>query len=256
MNSKTTATAQPKVTGEPEYVTAFHRWMKDWNPDAFVTINLPHERYRPRDPLFYLNYWTRSAEADVLGPRTLKLPDYDRRIVWMFRREVAPDELIHYHGIVRFPPNREWRHERTAGVQDLAVRCKRLQDALKAASAITPEPFTKPSSAVLRSQLDRLKKVIALRPRLVKKNQPPQQRQPVTSPSTPPTQTADIDVRPFDAVHHAPYLLKGLWRFVPEAVTDETTWDSGLIILPHLPKKGTTEWQQNEQRETASSASA
>jgi len=51
---------------------------------------------------------------------------------------------------------------------------------------------------------------------------------------------ADIMVIPFDNAErdHGGYTLKGLWRHVPEWITDETTYDSGLIILPHLGKRG------------------
>ena len=184
------------------YTQAFKDWMKDLQPNAFVTINLPHELNRrrvPRDAQFHLNLWTRAAEAKVLGPRTLKDADYNRRIVWLFRREVAPDGLVHYHGIAKFPAARAWRHESTSA--DLADRCGRLRDTLMRASRRTPEPYA-------TSVIDRMR-------------------------------GADIDVRPFDGEHdHAGYLLKGLWTTAPDWVTDETTYDSGLIILPHLPKKG------------------
>jgi hypothetical protein len=185
------------------YKTEFKKWMEAWMPHAFVTINLPHEGHRrrvSRDAQFYLNLWTRRAEAAVLGPRTLKRADYAHRIVWILRREEAPDGLIHYHGIVKFPPGRAWKGETGLAHSD-SERCQRLQEVLREVSRRTPEPYA-------NSLLDR-----AL--------------------------GADIDVRPIDVERHAPYLLKGLWNNVPEEAPDETTYDSGLIILPHLPKRGT-----------------
>lgn len=210
---------------EPPYVTAFREWMQDFKPDVFVTINLPKEpdggwqdTWVPRSPLFYLSHWTRSAEAKVLGPRTLKIAKYDRRIVWIFRREVSPAGLVHYHGIVRFPEDREWKHERAGHTQDLATRCRYLLRALITASKRTPEPYA-------------TNRVTA-------------------------RFGADLDVRPCDAAYHAPYLLKGLWKWVPPSATDESTWDSGLIILPHLPKKGLKKWHQNAHYGTGSLAFA
>lgn len=185
------------------YIETFTDWMESWKPHAFVTINLPHERDKrrvPHDPQFYLTLWTKCAEADLLGTRTLKQPDYDRRIVWMFRREVAPDGLIHYHGIAWFPLGRTWREEEP-GPFKLRNRCERLQLALRLASSRTPEPFT---------------------------------RQGTLYPNA-----ADINVIPFDIPKrdHPGYTLKGMWH-VGRDSTDESPCDSGLIILPHLPKRG------------------
>lgn len=190
-------------TRESAYVTAFRNWMDDWKPHAFVTINLPHEldqRSVQHDPQFYLNLWTRCAEADVLGTRTLKHTQFARRIVWMFRREVAPDGLIHYHGPAWFPLGQPWRDE-TPGRYNLLDRCERLELGLRMASSRTPEPFT-PKNGYLPN-------------------------------------AADVKVIPWDSTErdHAGYMLKGLWRHVPEWVTDETTYDSGLFILPCLPKR-------------------
>src|SRR5882672_11132461 len=97
---------------ERSYVEAFKQWMTAWTPHAFATVNLPNARTAPREETFYLTCWTRAAENDLLGGRTFKITDFDRRIVWLFRREVSPDELIHYHGIVKFPLNRPWQDER------------------------------------------------------------------------------------------------------------------------------------------------
>ena len=72
----------------------------------------------------------------------------------------------------------------------------------------------------------------------MKKDEPPRQPTPLKMSNQQPWESADINVRPYDDAYHAPYLLKGLWSFVPDGVTDESTWDSGLLILPHRPKDG------------------
>lgn len=201
------------------YVKAFKQWMTEWKPHAFVTINLPHVRRAPREETYYLSRWTRAAEGDVLGQHTVKeITDFNRRIVWLCRREVSPDGMIHYHAIVKFPVNRPWRDEfayaekkgtttdvsfrrrmSEHGFANVVRRCAVLKTALQRASCRTPEPFT-------------------------------------------PLSVADIDVRPFDAErNHAGYLLKGLRDFpLPanrEFTSDDLLRDSGLIVLPHLPKK-------------------
>ena len=166
MNTKTETTQQDEqqrqqasperpMKRENAYVTAFRNWMEAWKPHAFVTVNLPNELNKtrvPRDPQFYLKCWTRCAEADVLGTRTLKQTTYDRRIVWMFRREVAPDGLIHYHGPAWFPIGRTWRQE-TPGRYNVMDRCQRLQLALRLASTRTPEPFS-PTNVYLPNAAD------------------------------------------------------------------------------------------------------
>ena len=186
------------------YVAAFREWMEAWKPHAFVTVNLPKELDKTRvqrTPHSYLNCWTRCAEAGVLGTRTLKQTTYDRRIVWMFRREVAPDGLIHYHGPAWFPLGRTWREE-TPGRFNVGNRCERLQLALRLASSRTPEPFT-PKNVLLPN-------------------------------------AADIDVIPFDIPErdHPGYTLKGMWHFGRESVIEQSPCDSDLIIVPHLPKRG------------------
>ena len=178
--------------------------MESWKPHAFVTLNLPREldqRHVQHDPQFYLALWTRCAEADVLGTRTLKQTEYDRQIVWMFRREVSEKGLIHYHGPAWFPLGRTWREEE-AGRFNVPNRCERLQLALRLASIRTPEPFT-PRNVYLPNH-------------------------------------ADIDVIPFDIPErdHPGYTLKGMWHLGTESVTNDSPCDSGLIILPHLPKRG------------------
>jgi hypothetical protein len=221
------------------YKSEFHKWVNEvLRPDAFVTINLPHERHSrrlPRDAQFYLNLWTRHAEAKLLGRGTLNDGRLERRMLWLFRREVAADGLIHYHGLVKFPIGRPWKDETTTGTDDLADRCLRLQNALQRASARTPEPFTMkfptPAKPALQHPISSI-------PRLVKKDEPPRQPKPLKMSNPQPWESADIDVRLYDDAYHAPYLLKGLWSFVPDGVTDESTWDSGLLILPHRPKHG------------------
>lgn len=187
------------------YIDTFRDWMESWKPHAFVTVNLPREmdfRQVQHDPQFYLNVWTRCAEADVLGTRTLKQTTYDRRIVWMFRREVSPKGLVHYHGPAWFPLGRTWRDEEP-GRFNVRNRCERLQLALRLASSRTPEPFTRQGMHVPNA--------------------------------------ADIDVIPFDIPErdHPGYMLKGMWRVGTESTADESSCDSGLIILPHLGKRGT-----------------
>ena len=191
------------ITEERRYLEAFNMWMTDWNPHAFVTVNVPHEASAPREPTFYLTCWTRCAEADLLGPRTLKVADFNRRIVWLLRREVSADDLVHYHALVKFPASRPWRDERP-DFYNVVHRCDRLQAALRLATSRTPEPFT-----------------------------PKNVYQPCA---------ADVDVRPYDADrNHAGYLLKGMRQFElpddPEFTTSDLLRDSGLIVLPHLPGK-------------------
>ena len=123
------------------YVKAYGGWMNDW-AHAFVTVNLPFERSAPKKPEYYLSLWTRLAEANLLGARTLRMSTYDRRIVWLFRREVSADGLIHFHGNVRFPENRRWRGE-DKDEYNVDERCKRLESALRWASTRTPDPFTR-----------------------------------------------------------------------------------------------------------------
>lgn len=190
-------------TNDQRYIESFKQWMTDWNPHAFVTVNLPNqpnELKRVRAHSSYLTLWTRNAEADVLGPRTLKIADFNRRIVWLFRREVSADGLVHYHAVVRFPTDRPWREEQP-DTDNVVTRCERLQSALRLASSRTPEPF-RPKNGYLPS-------------------------------------VADIDVRPYDADrNHAGYLLKGMSRFIEDRTefsSDEVLHDSGLLVLPHLP---------------------
>lgn len=181
-----------------EYIKSFNGWMEEWKPHAFATVNLPNQR-TARSPEFYLSLWTRVAESRVLGQRTLKVADSERRLVWLFRREVSDGGLIHYHALVRFPPERPWLGETASYSSDVHTRCKRLQEALCSASQRTPEPFRN-----LRSRL--------------------------------PLIEADIDVRPYDR-NHARYLLKGMYQATQDAYaldSPELLRDSGLIVLPHI----------------------
>lgn len=238
-------------TSNAAYKSEFQKWVNEsLRPHAFVTINLPHERHArrmPRDAQFYLKLWTRQAEADLLGRATLNDDCLDHRMLWIFRREEAPDGLVHYHGIVRFPQDRPWKNEPTSHTQDLAARCSLLQSALQLASTRTPEPFTtsfptRPKSA--------LQHPTARAPRLVKQKRPPYQPPAFPTPNPEPAEAADIDVRPYDAAYHAPYLLKGMWNSVPNVVQDESTWESGLIILPHRPKDGKRTRRRRQKRRT------
>jgi hypothetical protein len=202
MSRTKTAMTETSRLGTRQYVEAFKEWMTDWNPHAFVTVNVPHERAAPREPTFYLTCWTRCAEADLLGPRTLKITDFNRRIVWLFRREVSAEDLVHYHALVKFPASRPWRDERP-DFYSVVHRCDRLQTALRLATSRTPEPFT-----------------------------PKNGYQPCA---------ADVDVRPYDADrNHSGYLLKGMRHVSDDDRTftsDDLLRDSDLIVLPHLPGK-------------------
>jgi hypothetical protein len=183
------------------YVNDFKTWMMEWKPHAFATFNLPNARRAPREETFYLNYWTRAAEADVLGARTVKeVTDFDRRIVWLCRRAVSPDELIHYHAIGRFPLHRPWRDERPESYS-IVSRCERLERALRVASSRTPEPFSDGDGY---------------------------------QPSV-----ADIDVRPFHAERHIGYLLNRQTDLTMPDNRDGSTDDAlrdRLFILPHVPR--------------------
>jgi hypothetical protein len=190
-------------TQQNRYIQCFKDWMDQWKPHAFVTMNLPNARRAPRPESFYLTCWTRAAEADLLGARTLKLNDINRRIVWLLRREISPDGLLHYHAVVKFPTARPWREERTPGWYSVIDRCQRLQSALCLASSRTPEPFTATNGY---------------------------------QPSA-----ANVDVRSYDRErNHAGYLLKGMREFYVddeherEFTTHELLRDSGLTILPHV----------------------
>jgi len=143
----------------------------------------------------YLKLLARRAEAEVLGPRTLKLPDDGRRIRWIARREID-DGLIHYHALVTFP-ERLWRRESPPGF-DVDERCRRFENALIRAALKIPELF--PRLGVVPS-LD----------------------------------GGDIDVRRPARSWHPEYLLEGMRRMSfddPERVSENLLGDSGLIILP------------------------
>jgi hypothetical protein len=191
-----------KTFSGADFLQAFTQWMDEFKPDAFVTINLPKARSAPRAESVYLNSCTRRAERTVLGGRTLKQSGYDGRIVWLLRREVSPDGLIHYHGLARFPIGRTWRTECATEVQHVEARCESLGSALRLASDGTPEPFT-PTGSCLSN--------------------------------------ADIDVRPFER-KHVNYMLKGQHKkFVPDYkhswAVDDALRDHDLVILPELSKK-------------------
>jgi hypothetical protein len=130
------------VCGEREYVRAWKTFLKqDFRDPMWVTMNVPNERSTGRPQGFYPNLWTRAAEAELLGPRTLKLTDLARRIVWLMCREVAADGMIHYHAVVRFPADCRFRDGRLLTELSVAERVKRLEQALENASRRTPEVF-------------------------------------------------------------------------------------------------------------------
>jgi hypothetical protein len=178
-------------------------WINGHDPDLFITINLPAEWQGTRDAQFYLSFWTRSVEASLLGPLALKTTSYDHRFLWFARRETSAKELAHYHIIGRSPRGRRWRGLPGSTNLTNPLRCARVKSALLLACLRTPEPFG-------GSRIDILFKRM-------------------------------IDVRPYQR-EHAAYLLKG-FRYIEshdkERTTEDLMRDSGLIILPHLPKRNT-----------------
>jgi len=202
-------------------------WIDEQEPDVFITINVPAAHRALRDMQFYLSFWTRSIERNLLGERSLKRTSYEQRFLWFARRETSAAELPHYHIIGRAPHGRAWRGLTNSGKPISHLGCARVKSALLAACVQTPEPFGRKKS----DESDTLHGKSAI------------------------LFGTMVDVRPYRR-EHASYLLKGC-RF-PEAhdkerITDELLRDSGLIILPHLPKRGTSTCQQNEKFETASS---
>jgi hypothetical protein len=177
-------------------------------PDALVTILLPRTR-GVRDHKIALSLWTRIAEWKLWGRSTGRIQSFDDRCVWFFVRETITTEPgeadtpapIHYHALLRFP-NRPMRNERIAGRPfTREERCQAMQGALIEASRITPEHCT--SRGVLGADID----VKAIE---------------------------NIDLRP------ARYLFKQ-WnpryhRHWDERPVDQLMRDSGLFILPHLPR--------------------
>src|SRR5262245_23033613 len=94
------------------YLRAFEAWVNDdFKPSVFVTLRLPQLRRMPREEIFYVTLLARRTEATLLGSRTLKLRDDERRIRWVARREMKAG-LVHYHALVKFP-HRFWRDERS-----------------------------------------------------------------------------------------------------------------------------------------------
>jgi hypothetical protein len=184
------------------YIDSFKRWVDEHvQPHAFVTMNLPNARRAPREESFYLTFWTRAAEEQLLGARSLKVNDFERSFLWLLRREVSADNLIHYHAVVRFPLRTTWRNE--PAPFSIATRCARLHAALLRAASRTPEPFS-PLAA--------------------------------TAPRLP-----DFDVRPYErARNHAGYLLKEMHRLEErDFFASDVLRDSGLIVLPHLRHRST-----------------
>jgi hypothetical protein len=179
------------------YITSFDDWMKDvCQPTAFATLRFPNVRRMPRNETFYLKLLARCAEADVLGARTLKLPDDGRRIRWIARREIEAG-LVHYHALVKFP-KRLWRHESPPGL-DADERCTRFEHALIRAALKMPELFT---HLVIVPSLD----------------------------------GCDIQVIPAARRHAEYLLkgMRRVSFDDPERVSDNLLRDSGLILLPSI----------------------
>ena len=188
-------------------------------PNAFVTLLLPFTPgYQPlkgrrvRDHQFYLNLWTRKAEAALWGKSVLHIENHDDRCLFLFVQETIrqdwtkngkPQKLTHYHALCRMPA-RPMLEERQRGMLSAEERCARLQAALVGVSKATPEPYAK-------STLDSLR-------------------------------GADILVKPY-LPEHAPYMFKQMkpryrehWKERPD---DALRRDHGLFILPHLPRRQT-----------------
>jgi hypothetical protein len=192
-------------------------WMNNTvHPNAFVTLLLPYaagclKRRRVRDHQFYLNLWTRTAEAALWGKSALRVENHDDRCLFLFVQETIrqdwtkngkPQKLTHYHALCRLPA-RPMLEERERGMLSTEDRCARLQAALVEASKATPEPYAKTLT------LDSLR-------------------------------GADIQVQPYRP-EHALYIFKQTkprfrehWKERPD---DVLLRDHGLFVLPHLPRR-------------------
>lgn len=199
---------------------ALSTWINNTlRPNAFVTLLLPftagHQPVkgrRVRDHQFYLNLWTRTAEAALWGKTALFVDNYDDRCLFLFVQETIRQDwmkngksqkLTHYHALCRMPA-RPMLEERDRGMLSTEERCARLQAALVEASKTTPEPYAK-------STLDSLR-------------------------------GANIQVKPYRP-EHAPYIFKQMqpryrehWKERPD---DALLRDHGLFVLPHLPRRQT-----------------
>lgn len=187
---------QSQQSGAHRYVAAFEDWMAQWQPDVFVTINLPNApspQKQIRSHEFYLSLWTRIADTNLTTRRHVSHGNPTDRTVWIFRREVSPDGLIHYHALAKTSD----AIRRAFPVQwDIACFCASLQRDLKLASSRTPEPFKRKNEHL-----------------------------PIC---------ADIDVRPASP-HHYEYLVKQVtWPSIydHERVDSVIQRDSGLFIFP------------------------
>jgi hypothetical protein len=129
----------------PGYSKALAEWLNDMvQPDAFVTVNLPVIN-PARDHQFYLNLWTRMAEAKLWGRTSLEIANHDDRPLWFFVNEKR--SLNHFHAACRLP-TRPMLTEHDDPTRSITVACHQLQDALVQASRTTPEPFKSPLASL------------------------------------------------------------------------------------------------------------
>jgi hypothetical protein len=187
-------------------------------PTAFVTLLLPfapgHQaatNRRVRDHRFYLNLWTRQAEAALWGASALRIQNHDDRCLFFVVRETIRQDwthdgvlkkFTHYHAPCRMP-GRPMLAERERGMLPTDERCPLLQAALVEASKTTPEPYAKKNS------LDCLR-------------------------------GADILVEPYRP-EHATYIFKQLRPCFSEHWIERLDGtllrDHELFILPHLRRR-------------------
>jgi hypothetical protein len=167
-------------------------------PNAFVTILMPYtpgvrptERRRVRDHKFYLNLWTRKAEAALWGKSSLNIANNSDRCLYFFVMETIrqdwfrdgkPRKFPHFHALCRMPA-RPMLVERKTGMLPIVERCGVLQAALGEASRTTPEPYAR------RHSCDRMR-------------------------------GADILVKPYVGLNHARYIFKQLKPYYCEHWTE------------------------------------
>ena len=81
-----------KVSTDKRSEAALSMWINDTvRPNAFVTLLLPFtpgyrtaEPRRVRDHQFYLNLWTRTAEAALWGKSAFRVENHDDRCLFLF----------------------------------------------------------------------------------------------------------------------------------------------------------------------------
>ncbi len=219
LDRETETQERSKVSTFKPSDAALSTWINDTvRPNAFITLLLPFtpgyrtaDRRRVRDHQFYLNLWTRTAEAALWGKSAFRIENHDDRCLFLFVQETirqawtkdgTPQKLTHYHASCRMPA-RPMIIERGRGILSIEERGALLQTALIDASKATPEPYAKNLS---RDSL----------------------------------RGADIQVQPYRP-EHAPYIFKQLrprfrehWT---ERLDDTLLRDHGLFILPHLRRR-------------------